>query len=149
MHSKERLYAVLGGIVGGILTMMLSSIFPLMAQRDGFGDITCTRITVVDERGKPVVVLDDLAHGGGGIVRVRGNDGKVAVDIDSRKLGGNVAVHGNDGVAKVFLGILEHGGTVGVAGKGKSLAAFGVSEYGGYVTTGDKYGKVTGSIGSP
>ena len=60
MNHKQKLgYIVLGAIimlvgigVGAIVSP------PLIAQRDGvFGEIQCTRLTVVDNKGKNVVVL--------------------------------------------------------------------------------------------
>ena len=51
MNSKGLLYAVVGGCVGSVLTLVVCSFSPLGAQSqsDGnFGEITCTKLIVVD-----------------------------------------------------------------------------------------------------
>ena len=59
MNTKERLYAVIGGCVGAVLTMVVCSFFPLgvQSQADSFGEITCTRLRVVDSDGREIVTL--------------------------------------------------------------------------------------------
>ena len=55
MHKKEAWYAVIGGCVGTVLTMVVCSFSPLGAQSqsDGhFNEITCQRLRLVgDLRG--------------------------------------------------------------------------------------------------
>ena len=50
MKSREAWYAVVGGCVGAVLTLVVCSFFPLGAQSqaDRFGKISCTGLTVVD-----------------------------------------------------------------------------------------------------
>ena len=57
MSSKERLYAVIGGCVGAVLTLVVCSFSPIGAQSQSgeFGEIICTGLTVVDTKGKQCV----------------------------------------------------------------------------------------------
>ena len=51
MNRKERLYAVIGGVVGPVLTMVVCSFSPLGAQSENdaqFDTITCKVLKVVD-----------------------------------------------------------------------------------------------------
>ena len=52
MKTKERLYAVIGGMVGAVLTMVVCSLSPLGAQSQSeghFDEITCRKLRVVNE----------------------------------------------------------------------------------------------------
>lgn len=77
MNTKHYLMisGIVGGVIGSLLTALLVS--PVTAQRDKFGHIECTGLTVIDEGGKPRVVLsggawdsstpfgsEDLKHAG-------------------------------------------------------------------------------------
>lgn len=67
MNTKCGLYAVIGGVVGAILTMAVCSVMPIGAQNGDatFGEITCSRLNVVDDGGKLRVGLNaDSEHGG-------------------------------------------------------------------------------------
>ena len=59
MNTKERLYAVIGGCVGAVLTMVVCSVVPIGAQSkaDRFGEITCNGIKVVNRNGRTMVEL--------------------------------------------------------------------------------------------
>lgn len=50
MNRKACLYAVIGGIVGTVITLAVCSVMPLGAQNGDatFGEITCTGLKVVD-----------------------------------------------------------------------------------------------------
>ncbi len=120
MRRKESLYAVIGGVVGAVLTMVVSSVMPIRAQNGDttFGEITCTGLNVVSAEGKTKVSLMTFA-----------DDGMVWV---FGRAGGGVTLYVDD-----------HGGQVEVLGKGidKTRAGMGVNEYGnGAVSTWDKNG---------
>lgn len=57
MNTKH--YLVMSGIVGGIIGSLLTTLFvsPVTAQRDNFGDIECTKLTVADAGGTLRAVL--------------------------------------------------------------------------------------------
>ena len=52
MNFKEKLaYTALGGLLMLVVGMLFTSISPLTAQKDVFGHITCSSLTVVDTNG--------------------------------------------------------------------------------------------------
>ena len=115
MKGKERLYAVIGGCVGAVLTMMVCSLLPVGAQSQGnsVGEITCTELKVVDSEGR---------------VRVWLSPGSF--------MGGNVFVYGEDGNGDFIgsaLGIGTYGGLISVYGKSAGCASMGIDEHGGRV----------------
>ena len=156
MNAKESLYAVIGGCVGAVLTMVVCSFSPLAAQSrsDDFGKITCTGLTVVHpESGEKRITLSpflglrilDLGVGSGlsGGLKVVDTKGKIVAAIFSGEHGGVVGVYDNKGQAVVGIDSGEHGGLVEVYGRGdsKGQAVMGVNEYGnGTVRTWDKNG---------
>ena len=75
MNTKERLYAVIGGCVGAVLTMLVCSFLPLGAQSQGnrLGYITCTGLKVIDSAGRTMVDIgyDEM---GGGKIGIWAND---------------------------------------------------------------------------
>lgn len=77
MNTKH--YLIMSGIVGGVIGSLLTALLvsPVTAQRDKFGHIECTGLTVVDGEGKARVVMsggawdsstpfgsEDLKHAG-------------------------------------------------------------------------------------
>ena len=167
MNRKASLYAVIGGVVGAVVTMAVCSVMPIGAQNGNatFGEITCTGLKVVDAEGIGRIVLDTLPNNGrievtgamgsvwlatnnndGGIIWVRGKLGGVWLDDgdDEYSDGGRVKVYSRSDYQKsATLGVNEHGGSVEFYGKGidKTRAAMGVNEYGnGAVNTWDKNG---------
>ena len=143
MSNGKWLYAVLGGCVGAILTLVMCSFTPLgtQAQSDGeFAKITCTELEVVSVDGTRVVQL--LGDQDGGIIAVLGKDGKVKAGMSGTKDVGRVNVYGRDGIGSMMDGN-KHGGRVSVFGKGSgdSLALMSVAKSGiGGVSTWDKNG---------
>ena len=94
MKLRNKLsYIVIGGLLM-LIGMMASSVFmpSLFAQRDKFGEIECTKLTVVD----------------GGMVVVLGKDGKPAVGLGSNEHGGDVYVWGKGGKYGALLSVNEH-----------------------------------------
>ena len=148
MNTKERLgYMAIGGILV-LVGLCLASVLPLGAQSEDekFGEITCTRLTVLSPDGNPAVLMH--ADGEAGAINVWAPDGKsgVRLDIDDEK-GGNVYVYGK-GESSVMLGITGNGGFVSVDGQdGKSAATLSIEEYGGQVSVRDEDGKRLGALG--
>ena len=127
MKLRNKLgYIALGGLLM-LIGMLASSAFmpSLFADKDKFGEIECTKLTVI-----------------GGEVIVSGKDGKTKVLLGGTTSGGAVGVVGNDGKMKVSLGVMKRGGHAGVMGNdGKWKASLGVTELGnGAVSTWDKNG---------
>lgn len=138
---------------------------PLIAQHNGvFGEIQCTKLTVVDNMGKTAVELDSHEEAGNSVT-VNNKQGNSAVILRSSELGnivflankqgnsaivllshedwGNLAsIYNNQGKTAVELGRSEYGGRVDVFNnQGKTRAVMGVNEYGnGAVSTWDKNG---------
>ena len=118
MTKRERLFTVLGGCFGAVLTMAVCSVMPLGAQNGDatFGKITCTGLKVVDAEEKTRVWLN--ASGGVGMVWVWG------------KKAGSALLYADD-----------RGGRIEVNGRDEVLAAMGVNKHGnGAVSTWDKNG---------
>ena len=125
MRRKEALYAVIGGVVGAVLTMVCCLFMPFVAQSqsevapDGvFGQITCRGMKVVD------------------------SEGKLGVLIFNGDYGGRVDVFGKDGNPRAGMLITEHGGQLAVLDKDhKAGVVMAVTKYGnGAVNTWDKNG---------
>ena len=130
MKRKEALYAVVGGCVGAVLTMVVCSFHPLGAQSQSdsnFGKITCTELDVLNAEGEVVVHIGVLENGG--VVSVNGNDGEPQASMGVFRNGGIVRVNGNDGESMASMGVLRNGGVVrvnGNDGKFKVLTKAGV-----------------------
>ena len=161
MNTREKFrYMAFGGalVFLGMVGAMMS---PLTAEKDKFGEIECTRLTVVDADGKMGVLLTTTEHGGsvltpgkdgksvaslgvdehGGSVSAFGKDGQSAVMLGVDEHGGGVSAFGKDGQLAAMLAAKEHGGHVHVNGKGEGVAAMSINEYGnGAVSTWDKNG---------
>lgn len=127
MHKLR--YMALGGLLMFIGMLTAIVLMPsLVAQRDKFEEIECTKLTVVDADGKACVVLytnpsDEPRNPltnllDGGYVKITNKDGTsevglgVSAGYDPR---GYVYVMGKDEELKVWLGVSEHGnGTVSI-----------------------------------
>ena len=116
MNKKERLYAVIGGCVGAVLTMLVCSFFPLdvRSQAHRFGEITCTELKVLSINGNEMIKLTSDEQGGRVSIyatdKIRG-----AIGMGISEHGGRVTVMGKDGNAMVDIN--KHGGLVTVLGK--------------------------------
>ena len=153
IFRQKLLYTALGGVLM-LVGMLFSSISPLTAQKDVFGDIRCSSLSVVDKDGKDVVQLDVSEHGGS--VSVWGKEGLGLVSLLVNEDGGHVTVIDENihhvvslggGVVAVLKGakdvvqlrVSEHGGVVVVLDKDeKPGAVLGVDEHGGVVVVLDK-----------
>ena len=115
MNTKQNLaYIAIGGLL--VATGMIIS--PLNAQKDKFGDIECTKLTVrgPDGQQRVKITADDI-HGGRLLIFGNKKTGEyVAIDVDEE--GGDIKIfdHGSD--SKVRIGINEYGhGVVNVWNK--------------------------------
>lgn len=142
MRRKEMLYAVIGGIVGTVLTMAAGALAPLGAQDEpvdlNAGKITCRELDVVDADGNLRAGLNASEYGGS--VFVAGEKGKgAAMHLD--EFGGKVYVEGKEGkeLRRAAMSIDGDGGEVSVWGKGTG-ARMRTTEHGGAVDVWDKNG---------
>ena len=144
MKKKEAWYAVIGGIVGAVLTMAVCSFSPLGAQsysEGKFNVITCKGLIVEDADGKAKVIMGINPKGPAGFIMVTGT-GSIA------EIGGTYFQVGAKGGLGAVLATDEHGGRVVVSGKdGKMRVAVGVNADGnGVVNTWDKNGYRLGTL---
>ena len=97
MNTKAGLYAVIGGIVGSVLTMAVCSVMPIGAQNGDatFGKITCAGLKVVDTEGMVRVTFFSDEHGGR--ATLMGKTGGV-VALSHTKEGGRVEVFPECGI---------------------------------------------------
>ena len=159
MNTRAKFsYMAFGGalVFLGMLGAMMS---PLTAEKDKFGEIECTKLTIVNEEGQTLVGLGAIDQGG--VIRLFAKGGRPVASIDVNKHGGGmvsvygegnygaalladetggiVSVVGKDGKAGLTLDVYEHGGKVTVIGNsGQPLAMFGADEHGGEILM---YGK--------
>ena len=139
MRRKEVLFAaVIGGVVGAVLTMAAGSFSPLGAQnevRDAeFRKITCTGLRVEGADGARAVTLG--AVGNGGSFFVFGKDGEIGVGMTVNEDGGYVRVYDKNLESGVSMSVDEHGGYVRVDGKDVEIlkgVRLSVDERGGRV----------------
>ena len=115
---------------------------PLSAQRNGvFGEIQCTKLTVVDNMGRPAVVLASSEEGN--VIALAGKQGKAAIGLLSHEdVGNSLTICNKQGEEVVMLHSTEYGGRVDVLNnQAKPRATMGVNEYGnGAVSTWDRNG---------
>ena len=110
---KSKLVYATFGLLCAVIGMLIS---PVTAQRDNFGYIKCTSLTVVGKYGiVPCVVLATNEHGG--IINISGTDLMPSVLIDVNKKGGGLSIHGKDSQSGVVINTDLHGGKVDVYGK--------------------------------
>ena len=129
MRKKEALIAVIGGVVGTVLTMAVCSVMPLGAQNGDatFGTITCTELAVRDAEGNRGVWLTSHEHGGVvavgnvmldgiGFISVQGEEGSVTLTDTQFHMLGKAGVN-------VVLTTTEHGGRVSVVNENDNRKA--------------------------
>lgn len=138
--------AVIGGVIGAVLMMVVSLFSPLKAQNQSdanFGKITCTELEVVHPDGTMAVFIFHDALGGS--VRVWSKDEKVSASMNANVLGASIGVwtkNTQEG-GNIFVDHVSGDGGVRVFGENwKGKAAMSVSEHGGFVTVHDKDGQV-------
>ena len=139
---------------GGFLMLIGMLLSPVTAQREKFGEIVCTKLSVVDKDGIPVVILSSVENGG--TCSVLNTDGEVfighkvdpyyldvkGVFIGISERGGSVQVVGKDWKSQAVLGVDEQGGNVAAYGNDlRSAVKLATDEHGGHVTINGKDGK--------
>ena len=120
MNGKERLYAIIGGCVGAILTLVVCSFLPVGAQSqvDSFGDITCTGLKVVNANGEELIKLVDSDGGGSISIYDRGwLDSDVSqskqIQLSCKKGASEIAIFSGT-QRRISLGTDKYGGTIEV-----------------------------------
>ena len=149
MRRKESLYAIIGGIVGAVLTIAVCSVLPIGAQSQSdrvFGEITCTGLKVVDAERKTTVLLQSGAFGG--IVLVYG-EGNTVAEMAIAPHGGRVFLRssGNNAGSVNMEFDDEHGGEIRVYGEEGSVK-LGTNKHGAGVYVTDQNGRTRASITS-
>ncbi len=144
MNAKERLYAVIGGCVGAVLTMLVGSFLTVGAQsqENSFGEIRCTGLTVVHPRSGEIQITLSPLFGlkihryfgrSGGIscegLTIVDSEGKERITLDT--LTGLTLVARDGGGAHIRA--RESGGEIGVRRKGGMIPSvrMAVDEHGG------------------
>ena len=136
-HWKAKLaYAGFGCLFGSFCTIIGMLASPVTAQRDKFGEIECTKLTVVNERGNATIELgthelpetgEDRAH-----VYVYGKDGEPRLGLVVIEEIATVFVNGDGGLASVTA--TDGVAFVRTAGKGTiDGAVISGNEHGGRV----------------
>ena len=122
MRRKEVLFAaVIGGVVGAVLTMAAGSFSPLGAQNEvgdaEFDTITCRRMKVVDpDSGYTKVALG--IHGTNGFIAVKGKPSSglfvetAGVFISASEDSGRVRVYSPKGDVELAVGESRSGGVI-------------------------------------
>ena len=135
MRKKEVLYAVIGGIVGTVLTMAVGALAPLGAQDEpkdlNAGRITCRELDVLDAKGNLRAGLNTSEFGGS--VFVVGKLGKGA-EMHVTKYGGAMFVWGKEAKGGAGMHLDGFGGKVYVEGRGFKEATLSIDELGGRVS---------------
>ena len=135
MRKKEVLYAVIGGIVGTVLTMAVGALAPLGAQDEpkdlNAGRITCRELDVLDAKGNLRAGLNTSEFGGS--VFVVGKLGKGA-EMHVTKYGGAMFVWGKEAKGGAGMHLDGFGGKVYVEGRGFKEATMSIDELGGRVS---------------
>ena len=109
MNYKQKLgYVALGGVLMLIGVIVASVVTPiLMAQKEVFGEITCTGLRVVNQDGKEVIRLR-ISESDSGFVEVLNNAETPAVYLMGDSDGGSVRVFNKSGVSVVRLDGLQN-----------------------------------------
>ena len=151
MNTKQKLAYI---VLGGVLVAAGMIISPLNAQKEKFGEIECTKLTVADDDGTPKIILvagdyyDALTDEAAAIlihaadfyrtvsVQSTHKEGKrlryARLAVFGRSVGATIG--GINGDSSVLISSDEHGGRVDIQNnEGKKVGLFGVNSDGGYV----------------
>lgn len=123
MKGKEALYAVIGGVVGAVLTMAAGSFSTLGAKDEAadlnLGNITCKSLKVVDSNGVAGVTISSAGSGSIIVWNEGGSSVGVAIGGGSEeyRYGASVDVYGgNDNITI--------GRNIGILVEGRGKAAY-------------------------
>lgn len=101
--------------LGSYFTILGMLVSPLEADRDKFGEIECTKLTVVGDKGIPLIELNS-----------------------NHRRGSILVNHENENFGYVFIGvdywIRSQGGFISVVGRNGENAMLGISDYGGFAS---------------
>ena len=112
MNMKQKFSYMAFGATLMFIGMLLTLMSPLTAEKERFGEIECTKLTVVD----PIT-------------------GKTQSVIRGAKYGGEISVHNQDGLRVARLEVVEDGrGSVIAHNKAGGFAVLGANNIGGNVT---------------
>lgn len=143
---------------GALLLFIGMMLSPVTAQRDKFGEIECTGLTIFDEAGVARVRLGANEHGGGergGHLDILDDNGRSLVSAYTNEYGGRVNLFGFKNTNMLLMGmnkegvdlhvmkdilkgvtitVDEHGGVFNSIGNdGKSRVRLGIDRYGGVI----------------
>ena len=112
MRRKECLYAVIGGVVGAVLTMAAGHVMPIGAQNGDatFGEMTCTALLVMDTERKVKLALTASPRSGLVYIKGKPNRNRMLLSKD-----GMSVLDGEHQVASISAN--DYGGYVSVRGK--------------------------------
>lgn len=91
----------------GILSVFVTA-HSESSGRSSHDQITCRKLTVVDEKGTPCVFL--TANRDGGFLSIRDKTGTFAIGLSATEAGGDIAVRDNVGEVVAALFAVEGGG---------------------------------------
>ena len=97
-------YISLGGLLM-LIGMMASSVFMpnLVAQRNRFGEIECTKLTVTSPKDAGERVVLATGTDDAGLIRIFDKNRTPRITMDQNVIGGGVRVFGKDGSRRVTM----------------------------------------------
>ena len=118
MNMRQKVgYTLLGAVImfiGCTAGQIVST--PVTAQQEVFGNIVCTGLTVVDEQGKLVAIIDSDSFSRA--IRLFDKEGEWAVRLVNHDNLGNWATVFDNGTRAVSISALKYlGGNVSFYGK--------------------------------
>ena len=151
MNKKQKfIYMVFGTVIGIAGLAIGLCVSPLIAQKNVFGEITCTGLKVVSPDGTERVILGHYFAGYYGI-QVLGEDGVTRVYMGTAigagdRENGTINVWGENRSSLATMGVSEYGGAyggyggeVGVYGKFGSYAGMNIHQHGGNINVSGNY----------
>jgi len=166
LQKRDFAFFVLGGVIFLIGSLFTPFQAPRVDAQAPFQEwIQCSRLDLLDENGRPLIILNAEGQEGGvinvygkggfasvsinkdgGLLRVEGEKGSGQFTVDEK--GVRFSVKGDNGKSEVLLSADEHGGVVSIRNETEQeVGTFRVSEKGdGVLRILDKQGKQTGSM---
>lgn len=156
MQPKHKFfYMVTGAVLGVTILLIGMAVSPTTAQRDAFGEITCTGLRVLNQNGTSAVKLTSSERGG--VVSVWGKDGKKDAMMGGMEPGGPftglrgeyvaVVVFDNEGAPVALMGSGGGAGAIDILNKDRMpVAGMSSDEGGGVVSVSGKDGEIAASM---